>query len=192
MDKKILFRAVLEVLGKPQEHVEKSIRDFVQQLKENKRYLVQHEEFAEVKKQQEQELWAAFAELEVWTGKVEDLIAFCFDFMPSLIEIIEPKELRLSDQEVGQFLNDLQAKLHHVDMLTKHLKLENDFLKQNMTALLGNYVQVLLARVNLTSQQLSTMTGVGLDRLEDFLDQLIDQGRIDLKEGVYFLKKKEQ
>jgi len=47
----ILFRTVLEVLGKPKEHVEKSMKEFVEAIKKNdKQYQVVKEEFAEIKK----------------------------------------------------------------------------------------------------------------------------------------------
>ena len=189
MEKKILFRAVIEVLGKPKEHVNESLHNYIKNLKESDRYLVLNEEYAEIKKQEEQEMWAAFAELEIKAEKIEDLIAFCFDYMPSVIEIIEPKEFSLVDNDISTFLNDLQARLHHVDMLTKHMKIETDNLKRNMSFLLKNYVLVLLNKGNLSGEQLSRLTGVAKDNLEDFLDQLIDEGKIDLKEGIYFLKK---
>jgi hypothetical protein len=190
MGKKIIFRVVIEVLGKPKEHVNNSLQGYIKNLKENDRYQIINEEYAEIKKQEEQEMWAAFAELDVKAEKIEDLIAFCFDYMPSVIEIIEPKEFSLVDSEISTFLNDLQARLHHVDMLTKQMKMENDNLKRNMGSLLKNNVLVLLNKGNLTSDQLSRLTGVTKDNIEDFLDQLIDEGKIDLKEGIYFLKQK--
>ena len=132
MEDEIIFRAVIEVLGKPEKHVEESLQGYVKQLKENDRYDVQAAEFAEVKKQDEQELWAGFSEVEVKVKKMEDITAFCFDFMPSLIEMISPKELKIGDSEISQFLNDLQAKLHQIDMVAKQVKMENEILHKNM------------------------------------------------------------
>ncbi|MBI1969038.1 hypothetical protein HYS49_03950 [Candidatus Woesearchaeota archaeon] len=188
-EKKILFRAMIEVLGKPQEHVEEALGTYLENLKKNERYTVLRAARAKTKKQDDQDLWATFAELEVQTEKVEDIIGFCFDYMPSLIEVIEPVEFPLKDVDVTQFLNDLQAKLHNVDMVAKNVKLENDHLHKNMGLLLRNYVLLLLSKGGqLTSEQVSKLTGVDQDRLEDFLDTLIDQGKIDLKAGKYFLK----
>lgn len=186
----LTFRAVLEVLGKPQEHVEESIKQYVQQLKADKRFKVLHEQIAEVKKQEDQDLWAIFAELEVKTDALQNLTIFCLDYMPSLIEIIEPPQLTITDIQLSEFLNDLQAKLHQIDLLAKHVKIENDHLKQNLGGLLNNYIQILLKQANLGSEQLSKLTGVPQDQLEDYLDQMMDAGKIDLKEGIYFLKEK--
>ncbi|HLC98361.1 MAG TPA: hypothetical protein VJC21_06320 [Candidatus Nanoarchaeia archaeon] len=188
-EKKILFRAMIEVLGKPQEHVEEALGTYLENLKKNERYTVLRAVRAKAKKQEDQDLWVTFAELEARTEKVEDLIGFCFDYMPSLIEVIEPVEFPLKDLDVTQFLNDLQAKLHNVDMIAKSVKLENDHLHRNMGSLLRNYVILLLSKGGrLTAEQLSKLTGVDQDRLEDFLDTLIDKGHIDLKESFYFLK----
>jgi len=180
----------MEVMGKPKDHVEFSMKKYLQNLKEDKNYEVVTEDLAELKKQDDSELWMIFAELEINTEKVDDLVNFCFDYMPSLIEIIEPRELSLDALEVSNFLNDLQAKLHSVDMVAKQLKTENDILKHNTGSLLKNYITVLLGQQNLTSEQLSSLTGVNKDKLEDYLDSLIDEGRIDLKDEIYVLKKK--
>ena len=146
------------------------------------------EDYADLKKHEDSDLWMAFVELEVRTSQVANIIDFCFDHMPSLIEIIEPEELKLSGLDVSSFLNDLQAKLHSVDMLAKQMKMENQLLNRSLSALLSNYITLLLQKSNLNAEQLTKLTGVSQDILEDFLDRLIDQGKIDMKEGIYFLK----
>ena len=82
MQNDIIFRAIIEVLGRPKEHIEKSLKEYLDNLKQNKNYKVISEEIAEVKKQEGQELWVVFAELEIKTSQVDSLISFCFDYMP--------------------------------------------------------------------------------------------------------------
>jgi len=187
-----MFRTLIEVLGKPKEHVEEALKGYVAKLKEDDRYKVLSEEFAAIEKNEKEELWATFAELEIKTESVDHIIDFCFDYMPSLIEILEPAELTLADTQIATFLNDLQAKLHQVDMVAKQVKMENDLLKKNLGALLQNYIKVLLGKSeSLSAEQLSKLTGVTQEELEDFLDKLIDKKIIDLKEGRYYLTNKE-
>ena len=188
MSKKVLFRAVVEVLGKPKEHVDSTLNGYLKKLKENSRYQVVKEDLAELKQHEDSELWMAFAELEIRTAGVGEIIDFCFDYMPSLIEIIEPEELQLDSLVVSSFLNDLQAKLHSVDMLAKQMKMENQLTNNSLARLLNNYIKVLLQDHNLSSEQLSKLTGMNLEVLEDYLDKMIDEGKIDMKEGIYFLK----
>jgi len=191
MKKELLFRAIIEVLGRPKEHVEKTIKEYLERLKQDKNYQIVSEDIAEIKKQEKEEMWVIFAELEVRTEKVDNIIGFCFEYMPSMVELIEPSEIELKDTTVSNFLNDLQARLHHVGIVAKQLKSENDFLKKSLAVLVKNYVTILLnGGKRMTSEQLSRLTGLAKDKLEDFLDQLIDKGEIDLKEDLYSLKKK--
>ena len=189
MSKKIVFRAVIEVLGKPPEHVDQSLKEYVENIKKNKDYEVSKEKYAPIQKQEKQELWSNFAELEIKTGKVEHLTSFCFEYMPSMIEVLEPEEISWTEQEFSVFLNDLQSRLHQIDLIAKEVKAENDQLKRNQASLLRNYIVVLLSHNNLTSEQLSQLMGVNKDKLEDYLDLLIDEGKIGLKEKIYFIKK---
>ena len=73
-------------------------------------------------------------------------------------------------------------------MVAKQVKMENDLIKRSTGSLLRNYITVLLKKGNLTSNQLSKLTGLVQDKIEDFLDQMIDEGKIDMKEGIYFIK----
>ncbi len=191
MEKNIQFRAVIEVLGKPEEHVDTALKGYIEKLTNDEKFDVLNSEFAEIKKQDEQELWAGFAEVDVAAAKIEDLTTFCFEYMPSLLEIMSPKQMNLTDDDLSKVLTDLQAKLHTVDMVAKQVRMENDQLKHSLNALLQNYTLLLLSKQGLTSSQLSTLTGVHEERLADFLDSLIDAGKIDLKGETYSLVKKE-
>ncbi len=179
----------MEVLGKPKEHVKESLDKYVAQLKTSDKYIVLHEDYAEVEKKEDSELWATFVELELKTDSMENLIMFCFEYMPSSIEILEPAEFKLTDQEISHFLSNLQGRLHQIDMVAKQLKIENDVLKKNATLLVKNNLLILLAKGSMNSENLSKYTGVAKDKLEDFLDKLIDDDKIELKDGVYSLKK---
>lgn len=187
----LLFRAIIEVLGKPKEHVQESMQLYMQNLRQDSRFKLVQEEIAALEEQKD-ELWSTFVELEIKTTKIDDLIFFCFQYMPSSIEIVEPAQFNLSDADLNSFLGDLQSRLHSVDMLAKQAKLENDALKNNMGALLKNYIIVLLSQNPRSSEQLSKLTGVTKDTLEDFLDQLIDSQEVALKNDTYSVVPKSQ
>ncbi|MBI4151539.1 hypothetical protein HY496_01100 [Candidatus Woesearchaeota archaeon] len=191
MDPQVVFRTVIEIAGRPKEHVENSLKEYIGKLKTDQKYTVISEEIAEIQKQEQQQLWMIFAELEIKTSSLGNIIGFCFDYMPSLVEVLEPSELIVQNADVSSLFNDLQARLHQVDMVAKQLRLENEHLHKNTQDLLKNYILVLLSSQNLTSAHLSRLTGVNINQLEDFLDQLIDEGKIDLKEDIYYLKEEE-
>jgi len=185
---KIVFRTVIEVLGKPKEHVENAMKGYIKKIKTDEKFKVLREEYAELKKQ-ESDLWSTFAELEIEVPEVKVLIGFCFDYMPSIIEILSPNRLEITEEDLSIFFNDLQARLHQVDMIAKQVKMENDHLKINMGKLLKNYLTVLLGKGDLDLGQISGLTGVPEEKLGDYLDKMIDEGLVKMKQGIYSLDK---
>ena len=115
-------KIIIEVLGKPKEHVEKSLKMYVDKIKNDSELIVLNEEFAEAK--EKEKLWATFVELELVIKGIPKLIAFCFDYMPSSIEIIKPTELSMDKSTIEDMINDLQARLQDVDMMIKKKKNE--------------------------------------------------------------------
>jgi hypothetical protein len=187
MEKNVIFKAVIEVVGKPAEHVEASLKKYIEMLKNDKVFEVAECKFADTKKQEDTEMWSNFAELEVRATKIEDLTHFAFQYMPSMVEIVQPKNITFSDGQLTNFLNDLQSKLHQVDMVAKTMTMENEIIKLNSGKLLKNYIILLLSKENMTAEKLGGLTGVNKDKLADFLDKLIDEGKIDMKEGIYYI-----
>src|SRR3989344_2801187 len=116
MDTPIVFRAVIEVLGRPQEYVETALSEYIEKLKKDSNFKLVSANLEKAQKQEKEELWSNFAELEIKTEKIENITSFCFDYMPSVIEILEPEHVTINDVQFSSFLNDLQAKLHNVDM----------------------------------------------------------------------------
>ncbi len=185
---KVVCRALIEVMGKPKEHVENSLKGYLEKFQKDENYKLENLELAEGKKQDNTDLWVAFAELDFSTEKIDNIVSFCFDYMPSIIEIVEPKSLTLNDREFSHVLNDLQARLHQVDMIAKQLNMRNQILQKNMAGLLRNYLLVLLGKSDLNLNQLSKLTGVEKEKLGDYLDRLIDEGKVDLNGELYSIK----
>ena len=115
------FNSIIEVLGKPKEHIEETIKAYVEKIKTNKNFIILNEKFSEAKPV-EGNLFNVFVELEALAKNTEELVFFCFDYMPSSIEIIEPEEIVYKNREFAGFLNDLQARLHGIDMALNNIK----------------------------------------------------------------------
>src|SRR3989338_4241940 len=167
----IRCRTIIEVLGKPKEHVENSIKEYIEHIKQDSELVILNEEYSELKEQGK--LWSQFVELDLVVKGTQKLISFCFEYMPSSIEVTKPENLDLTNREISSFLNDLQARLHNVDMIVKQLKAENDFLRLNMNAVIHNAVLICLKVSKLTLEQLSQITGVDRKELEIFVEKLL-------------------
>lgn len=125
---KIHTRIILEVVGFPKDHVEKTIGMILDNIKNNKNWEVLDTTMAPA--EQIEKFFSSFADVELNFKSLAQLIGFCFDFMPSSIEILEPKELQIDNLSANGLINDLIARLHKYDMFLKNLHAENLNLKQ--------------------------------------------------------------
>jgi len=179
---------IIEILGKPKEHVEKSMQMYLDKIKEESYLSILKQDVAEAKEQEK--MFSTFAEIEMVVKGVSNLIGFCFDYMPSSIEILKPEELKLKDKDIQNMLNDLQARLHNTDMVAKKQKFELDLMKRSLNTALKNMISLTLAaKKNLNKQELSKFTGIAEDQLSPFLDALIKEGYLKKEEDLYSLNK---
>lgn len=178
-------KIIIEILGKPKEHVEKTIRDYVENIKKDSGFIVVNSDFADA--EQKDELWASFVELDIVVKGLPKLIAFCFDYMPSSVEILKPEELMVQKSTVENLINDLQARLHTVDMVVKKQKNENEFLRHNLSKAAQNVILVSLSKGKMTKETLSKLTGIQEKELESFLDNLTKENKVKKEEELYVL-----
>lgn len=181
----IRCKIIIEVLGKPKEHVEKTLRAYVDKIKNDSDLIVLNSKFSEAA--EKDKLWAIFVELDMVIKGIPKLISFCFDYMPSSIEISKPDEFVMKKSTIEDLINDLQARLHSVDMVVKNQKNENEFLKQNLDKAISNVILVSLASGDLDKEKLSKATGIHDKELEIFLDRLIKENKISKENGTYSL-----
>jgi len=183
----IRCKIIIEVLGKPKEHVEQSLKMYVEKIKKDPELIVLNTEFADAK--EKEELWATFSELDIVIKGIPKLIAFCFDYMPSSIEITKPEEFSMKKSTIENFINDLQARLHQIDMIVKNQKNENEFLKQNLNKTVSNVIRISLASGNLDKENLSKVTGIQDKEIEIYLDKLVKDNKITKEGESYSLVK---
>ncbi len=179
-------KIIIEVLGKPKEHIEKAIREYVEKIKKDTGFIILNADFAG-SEEKEDGLWAAFVELDMVVKGLPKLIAFCFDYMPSSVEISKPEELLMQKSTIENLMNDLQARLHTVDMIVKKQKNENEFLKHNLNKAVLNVIQVSLSAGSMDMDTLSKVTGIHEKELEAFLDNLIKENKIKKENDLYAL-----
>ncbi|MBW2978403.1 hypothetical protein KY331_06160 [Candidatus Woesearchaeota archaeon] len=186
-------RVVIELAGKPKEHIEKTMEVIVGKIKENKNIEIVSKDIAEAKEIEEQKgFFSMFAELELLLNSLPVLIGFCFDYMPSSVEIIAPEEMKMNARELSGFLNDLQAKLHRTDMSIKQLSMENQFLKNNVNKLLKNMVTILLLKKERKCEELAQVIGFKAEDLQKFLDHMVEENKLRKEGDTYFLVKNER
>jgi hypothetical protein len=127
---KITTRTIIEIAGFPKEHIEEVMQKIIGKIKE-KFEVIKSETFESVElKDKMTGFWSAFSEIELKFEDINSMTLFCFEYMPSSIEILEPEELIFGSIDFSGFLNDLLARLHEYDMVVKNLQAENMMLKK--------------------------------------------------------------
>jgi hypothetical protein len=178
---------IVEMMGKPKDHLEKTLKNYVEKLKKDKKIIFLNEEYAEPEKVENSSLFSIFVELEVLMKNVQKIIDFCFDFMPSSVEVIEPTNISIKNEELNSLFNDLQARLHKVDMVTKNYAQQNKLLTKNGAILVGNSILLALKQKPLNIKELSNQTKVPESELKKFLDKMINDKKIKISGKKYSL-----
>ena len=169
-------KLIIEMLGSPKAHVEKTLKDYLARLSDDKALTLISQDTAEA--EERNKLFSIFTELVIEFKSAAKLMDFCFEAMPSSVEILSPEELILPTGELTDLINDLQARLHTVDMSMKQLTAKTAIVDRNAMNVLHNFVKHLLKEGARTPDQLSPLVGIKADALSAFLDHMVDEGKL--------------
>lgn len=122
--------AIIEVAGFPEKHVNEVMLKIIENLKKEVKIKIIKEEIAEAKPAKE--VFAGFMEFELEIETLDRLLFFCYNYLPSSIELLETKDMKLSTEEFRSGINDLLAYLHRINFIVSNMNAENEFLKKNL------------------------------------------------------------
>jgi hypothetical protein len=179
----IRIKAILEILGKPKEHIIATMNKYIDEIEKDDNLIIMDKQVADAKEQGE--VWSVFAEIEIVIKGAANLIGFCMDYMPSSIEVIKPEKFEFEDRTFTAFVNDLLAKLHRVDMIAKKTNVENTFLKKNMNNLIENNILVLIKFGVNNIQGIVNATKIEESELKKYLEKLNKENRIKEDNAIY-------
>lgn len=115
-------RAIIEILGTPKDHVEETMQKVLDLIKKSENMELISHDIAET--QEIENIWSTFGEFELEFQDIDKLTDFCFEFMPSSIEILEPEDLvKVKTKKLEGLFNDMLTKVHHYDMTLKKIML---------------------------------------------------------------------
>lgn len=147
-DGKISVNFIVEMLGRPKDHLETTMGELIKKIGEEKGLnLIEHKahdaQEVEVPKKEGKEievsksLFTTFADIEAEFDTLEDLIRVAFVYMPSNIEIMDPNNIPLDRQKMGELLTSVILKMHKYDEVVKKLALENEALGNRLREMLA-------------------------------------------------------
>jgi hypothetical protein len=126
---------MFEVVGKPAEFIDETIRKLIEELEKEKGVEMQEKTIGtakpyEVKAEngEKTDLFSTYAEVNIMTVNIKRLTEIIFDYMPSSIEVYEPDDIKMKTPDTNLFLNELASKLHQYDLSNKQLVFQRDIL----------------------------------------------------------------
>lgn len=115
-------RLIVEILGKPADHVTFTMNALVDKLGQEKGVSITHKKIHDPRPVEgSKELFTTFAELEISFDSINVFFGIMFAYMPSNVEILSPTSFKLSNEEITSLANILVSRLHMYESVTKRL-----------------------------------------------------------------------
>ncbi len=187
---KVLCRTIVELAGKPKEYIVDTLHKYVEKIKQTKGIEVVSENFGDVT--EKDGLFGTYVEIEAWFKSPALIVEFCLDYMPSSIEIIEPMKVSYTANQLTNIFNDLQGKLHQIDMMLKQTVAENKILRKNMAGMLRNNIMLSLKEKPKKIEEISKNVGIAVEQLKPFVEKVVAEGFIKENKGIYSLAKNDR
>jgi len=165
---------IIEVMGKPEEYVQQVIEKYVEAIELNENLIIIEKKFE--KPQQNEGLFVAFVEIELLLKNTKELLNFCFDYMPSSVEIIAPEKIIYETNDLMDLINDLQLRLHNIDMALKTEKQKNSLVHQSFDKALFNLLRLGLGDSKKTITELSSITNLSDKAIEQLVNRFSGMG----------------
>ena len=133
---------ILEMMGRPKEHVEKFMQDFLEKIGMEKGIKItktethkpkiierKDKEGKKIEVKEGEEMYSLFSEIEVESETISDFTRVVFAYLPSHVEIISPTDFSMENFEVNSLFNEISRKLHEYDAIAKRALMENQILQ---------------------------------------------------------------
>lgn len=146
MAKKITASFIIEILGRPPEHIKESLGEIVGKIKETKGVSVIESKIhepkevempEEVKKAENaKKIYTSFLDIEAEFDEIDALLTTAFNYMPSNIEISSPAEIAISNFKLSELISGIMLRLHRYDEVTKKLLADRSIIINKMKELM--------------------------------------------------------
>ncbi len=130
---KLTVSLVIEILGKPADHVKISLEELVKKLSLEKGITITNKAIYEPKKiESSEDLFTSFAEIDAELESLNNYFGILFSYMPSHIEIISPEKLSLKNSYLSEIGNILVQRLHGYDAIAKNMIVNTEIILEKL------------------------------------------------------------
>jgi paraquat-inducible protein B len=133
---KINAALIIEVIGKPPEHLTKKLKEISEKINEESGIEIANKKINEPQPMKKQkEYYVSFAEIEVELKDIGRLFYLIIKYLPAHVEIISPEKLTLENNDLNISLNEVSRKFHQYDHVARVLQTEKKLLEKKFTIL---------------------------------------------------------
>ena|SRR3989344_2490396 len=150
---KIQALLVIEILGRPPEHIKEALNTLVVKLGSEKGVRITNKNYYDpVPAKDSDSLFTTFAEIEVEFDSIENYFGILFAYMPSHVEVIYPEKITLTNSHLNEFANILVRRLHDYDAIAKKLVFERDVMMEKLKEVAPNLFKEQNAEAKINSK----------------------------------------
>jgi len=131
--KKITAVMILEIIGKPAEHLVETLEKITEEMGNEKGVEINNKKINEPTEMKDRkDFFMTFAEIEIEVEEVLQLAILMFKYMPAHVEIVSPESIILTNNEYGDVLSELTRRLHKYDEVARVVQMEKDILEKKL------------------------------------------------------------
>lgn len=124
---------IIEVIGKPPEHLTETLNKMISQIDEEKGVNVKEKKLNEpVLMKDQKDFYTSFAEIGIEVEEILEIAMLMFKYMPAHIEIISPELIALTNNGWNEILNELARRLHGYDEIARIIQVEKNILEKKL------------------------------------------------------------
>lgn len=128
---------IIEVIGRPAEHLVETLNDLIKKIGEEKGVEVTNTKINEpVLLKDQKDFYTSFAEIEIEVESPGEISLICFKYMPAHLEIISPEKVILKNADFNDMFNEVLRKLHGYDEVARIIQTEKKVLENKLKSLL--------------------------------------------------------
>lgn len=130
---------IIEVLGRPKEHVISTLEGITEEMGKEKGLEIIEKKIHEPKELEKQKgNFTSYAEIEIAVEDILTLASISFRYMPANIEIVEPENINLKNLEISSIMTEIIGRLHQYDEVARVIQMEKQILENQVKKLAGN------------------------------------------------------
>ena len=124
---------VLEILGRPKEHVSEALNLLINKLGAEKGVkILEKTNHEPIPVESSKDLFTSFTELALELESLNDYFGVLFAYMPAHIEIIHPEKIAMGNIDLNELGNRLIQRLHDYDAITKKALVEKEIITKKL------------------------------------------------------------